>query len=147
MAAEIESSKWRQRMIGGERLKAIREMKQMIQGNIEKRTGLLRCYISRVENGHTVLAIDTLDKMTRAMEVPLYQIFFESENGEPKELKLPKSAAEKLSGKDASVISRLSRLVSNMDDRDKRLSGGFAQKLVGAIVIYGALSASTFSST
>lgn len=117
-------------MIVGDRLKAIREMKHMSQGDIEKRTGLLRCYISRVENGHTVPAIETLEKMARAMDVPLYQIFFDSENGgEPKELRLPKGSAMKLSGKDASVISRLSRLVSHMDDRDKKLLVGFAQKL------------------
>lgn len=116
-------------MVVGERLKAIREMKQMSQGDIEKKTGLLRCYISRVENGHTVPAIETLEKMARAMEVPLYQIFFDSQSRKPEELQIPKSAAVKLSGKDASVISRLSHLVSRMDDWDKQLLVGFAQKL------------------
>jgi transcriptional regulator with XRE-family HTH domain len=41
-------------MIIGVRLRELREQKQFSQGDIEKRTGLLRCYISRVENGHTV---------------------------------------------------------------------------------------------
>jgi transcriptional regulator with XRE-family HTH domain len=117
-------------MIVGERLRAIREMKQLSQGDIEKRTGLLRCYISRVENGHTVPAIETLEKMARAMEVPLYQIFFDTDGGDPKELALPKSATAKLSRRDASVISRLSKLVGRMDDRNKKLLVGFAQKLV-----------------
>ncbi len=116
-------------MIVGERLKAIREMKHMSQGDIEKRTGLLRCYISRVENGHTVPAIETLEKMARAMEVPLYQIFYDSEGGEPQELRIPKAAATRLSGRDASMISRLSRLVGRMDERDKKLLLGFAQEL------------------
>lgn len=116
-------------MIVGDRLKAIREMKNMSQGDIEERTRLLRCYISRVENGHTVPAIETLEKMARAMEVPLYQIFCDSQNGQPEELKLPKAASVKLSGKDASLISRLSRLVSRMDDKDKRLLVGMAHKL------------------
>ena len=49
-------------MIVGDRLKAIRETKDLSQGDIEKRTGLLRCYISRVENGHTVPSIETLEK-------------------------------------------------------------------------------------
>ena len=44
-------------MIIGDRLRALREEKQLSQGDIEKRTGLLRCYVSRVENGHTVPAI------------------------------------------------------------------------------------------
>jgi transcriptional regulator with XRE-family HTH domain len=116
-------------MIVGERLRAIREMKNMSQGDIEKRTGLLRCYLSRVENGHTVPAIETLEKIAHAMEIPLYQIFFESENGKPEELKLPKGATAKLSGKDAAVVSRLSRLVSRMEDRDKNLLVGLAQKM------------------
>ncbi len=46
-------------MIIGDRLRALREEKKLSQGDIEKRTGLLRCYISRVENGHTVPAIET----------------------------------------------------------------------------------------
>jgi transcriptional regulator with XRE-family HTH domain len=57
-------------MVIADRLRAIREQKNMSQGDIEKRTGLLRCYISRVENGHTVPAIETLEQMARAMEVP-----------------------------------------------------------------------------
>ena len=66
-------------MVIADRLRAIREQKNMSQGDIEKRTGLLRCYISRVENGHTVPAIETLEKMARAMEVPMYQLFYDGE--------------------------------------------------------------------
>src|SRR6202035_557771 len=62
-------------MIIGDRLRALREEKNLSQGDIEKRTGLLRCYISRVENGHTARSLDTLEKMTCAIEVPLYQLF------------------------------------------------------------------------
>jgi transcriptional regulator with XRE-family HTH domain len=57
-------------MVIADRLRSLREQKNLSQGDIEKRTGLLRCYISRVENGHTVPAIETLEKMARAMEVP-----------------------------------------------------------------------------
>jgi len=66
-------------MVIGDRLKDLRESKNMSQGDIEKRTGLLRCYISRVENGHTVPTIETLEKMARALEVPLYQLFYDAE--------------------------------------------------------------------
>jgi transcriptional regulator with XRE-family HTH domain len=41
-------------MLIGERLRTIREAKNLSQGDIEKRTGMLRRYTSRVENGHTV---------------------------------------------------------------------------------------------
>jgi len=58
-------------MIIGDRLRELRESKKLSQGDVEKRTGLLRCYISRIENGHTVPAIETLEKMARAFEVPM----------------------------------------------------------------------------
>src|ERR1700683_4173763 len=66
-------------MIIGTRLRELREAKKLSQGEIEKRRGLLRCYISRVENGHTVPAIETLEKLASAMEIPLYQLFYEGE--------------------------------------------------------------------
>jgi len=66
---------WASPLIIGDRLRALREEKKLSQGDIEKRTGLLRCYISRVENGHTVPAIETLEKMARAFEVPMYELF------------------------------------------------------------------------
>ena len=62
-----------------EKLRQFRESKNLSQGDIEKRTGLLRCYISRVENGHTVPAIETLEKLARALEVPMYKLFYDGE--------------------------------------------------------------------
>ena len=62
-----------------DRLRALREEKKLSQGDIEKRTGLLRRYISRVENGHTVPAIETLEKMARALQVSMYQFFYDGE--------------------------------------------------------------------
>jgi transcriptional regulator with XRE-family HTH domain len=50
------------------------------QGDIEHRTGLLRCYISRIENGHTVPSVDTLEKMARALEVPMYRLFTDDDH-------------------------------------------------------------------
>src|SRR5260370_42574330 len=67
-----------QAMIIGERLRVLREQKNFSQGEVEKRTGL-RCYISRVENGHTVPAVKTLEKFARALEVPMYQLFYDGE--------------------------------------------------------------------
>ena len=66
-------------MIVGERLRTVREQKELSQGDVEKRSGLLRCYISRVENGHTVPAVETLEKLARALEVPLYELLYEGE--------------------------------------------------------------------
>src|SRR5260370_3943834 len=94
-----------------DRLCALREQKQRSQWDIEKRPGLLRCYISRVENGHMVPAIETLEKMARELEVPMYQLFYNGE--EPP--KLPNLLKRKSSddiawgsgGKDARYLSKL----------------------------------------
>ncbi len=66
-------------MILGDRLRALREEKHFSQGDVQERTGLLRCYVSRVENGYTVPSLDTLERLARALEVPLYQLFCDGE--------------------------------------------------------------------
>jgi transcriptional regulator with XRE-family HTH domain len=120
-------------MIIGDRLRALREEKKFSQGDIEKRTGLLRCYISRVENGHTVPAIETLEKMARALEVPLYQLFYDGE--EPPELpNLPKrKSADDIvwgsSGKEARLLSKFRRLMGRIEESDRRLLLYMAQKM------------------
>ena len=120
-------------MIIGDRLRALREDKKLSQGDIEKRTGLLRCYISRVENGHTVPAIETLEKMARALEVPLYQLFYDGE--EPP--KLPNLLKRKSSdenawgntGKDARFLNKLRRSLGKSSDGDRKLVMHMAQKM------------------
>lgn len=120
-------------MLIGDRLRAMREEKQLSQGDIEKRTGLLRCYISRVENGHTVPAIETLEKLARALEVPLYQLFYNGE--EPPALpNLPKrktsdDIAWGSSGKDVRLLNQLRRQLSRMDKDDRHLLLFMAQKM------------------
>jgi transcriptional regulator with XRE-family HTH domain len=44
----------------GEVIRSYRGQRGLSQGDIERRTGLLRCYLSRVENGHTVPSLETL---------------------------------------------------------------------------------------
>ncbi len=63
----------------GERLRSLRREKNMSQGDIEERTGLQRCYVSRVENGHTIPSLETLQETAHALEVPLYKFFYEGE--------------------------------------------------------------------
>ncbi len=120
-------------MIIGDRLRALREEKEFSQGEIEKRTGLLRCYISRVENGHTVPTVETLEKFARALEVPMYQLFYDGE--EPPKLKdLPKrNAGSKLfgaSGKDARMLEKFRRLLSKTDAKNQGILMHMARKMV-----------------
>jgi transcriptional regulator with XRE-family HTH domain len=120
-------------MIIGDRLRAMREEKRLSQGDIEKRTGLLRCYISRVENGHTVPAIETLEKLARALECPLYQLFYDGEEP-PKLPNLPKGKSSDdiawgTSGKDGRYLNKLRRLLSKSDEADRKLLLHMAQKM------------------
>jgi transcriptional regulator with XRE-family HTH domain len=120
-------------MIIGDRLRDLREHKKLSQGDIEKRTGLLRCYISRVENGHTVPAVHTLEKMARALEVPLYQLFYDGDVP-PAVPNLPKQRmatdiAWGSSGKDARFFNELRRQLGRMHEEDRRLLLFMAQKM------------------
>jgi len=112
-------------MIIGERLRVLREQKKMSQGDIEKRTGLLRCYLSRVENGHTVPAIETLEKLARALEMPLYQLLYDGEQPPvaevPAEWTESRSNSWGSSGKDLRFMRKLRHLLSKMEPQDRQL--------------------------
>jgi len=121
-------------MIIGDRLRVLREQKRFSQGEIEKRTGLLRCYISRVENGHTVPAVETLEKFARALEVPLYQLFYDGE--EPPKLPIiPKRRSASAlvwgdTGKDARTLAKFRQLLGRTDEENRRLLLFMAKKMV-----------------
>ena len=120
-------------MVIADRLRAMREEKHLSQGDIEKRTGLLRCYLSRVENGHTVPAIETLEKLARAMEVPMYQLFYDSEEP-PKVPNLPKrkttdAIAWGSKGKDARLLGRFRILLGRIKEPDRGLLLHMARKM------------------
>ena len=114
----------------GQRLKKLRGAKKLSQGDIEKRTGLFRCYVSRVENGYTVPSMETLEKFARALEIPLYRLFYEGEEP-PKKPKLP--PMEKAgplwgaSDKERSGLRSLTKALSRMDARKRKLLLGMAQ--------------------
>ena len=117
-------------MVIGSRLKELRESKQLSQGDIEKRSGLLRCYISRVENGHTVPAVETLEKMARALEVPMYRLFHAGEvPAGLSKMKPPKDDEWGSAGDEAVYVSKLRRLLAKMEPDDQNLLLHMAQKV------------------
>ncbi len=117
-------------MLIGNRLKELRESKELSQGDIEKRTGLLRCYISRVENGHTVPAVSTLEKMARALEVPMYRLFHDGEAPATlRRLKPSKDDEFGSTGGEAVYLSKLRRLLAKMEPDDQKLLLLMAQKV------------------
>ena len=122
-------------MIIGDRLRVLRVQQKFSQGTIEQRTGLLRCYVSRVENGHSVPAIETLEKFARALEVPMYQLLYDGEEP-PKLPNLPKRmTADEIawgsSGKDARLLEKFRRLLSRATENDLKLLLLMAQKMAG----------------
>ena len=120
-------------MIIGERLRALREEKKFSQGDIEKKTGLLRCYTSRVENGHTVPAVETLEKYARALEIPMYKLFYEEK--EPPKLPnlLKRKTADDIlwgnSGTDARVLIKFCRFFGRMKEDDRKVLFFMAHKM------------------
>jgi transcriptional regulator with XRE-family HTH domain len=113
-------------MLIGDRLRALREAKGLSQGDIEKRTGLLRPYVSRVENDRTIPAIETLEKWARALGIPLYAIFYEGKKP-AKPSVLPKALQQ--SPKDARFMKKLLRALPRMQEWDRRLLLQAALKL------------------
>ena len=107
----------------GETIRNFRLQKGMSQGDIEKRTGLLRCYLSRVENGHTVPSLDTLGKIANAMELPLAQFFADnaSENGAKL---LPQLGEDEIR-----FLTQIRRYSPSLNDSDRRLVLAMVKKM------------------
>jgi transcriptional regulator with XRE-family HTH domain len=115
----------------GQRLKTLRDEKNFSQGDIEKATGLLRCYVSRVENGHTVPNVETLEKWARALDMPLYKVMYEGDEP-PKPRKLVNKDDKGLWGHsktEASELGQLQRHLAKMDPKQRILLLGFAARL------------------
>jgi transcriptional regulator with XRE-family HTH domain len=111
----------------GETIRNFRLQKGMSQGDIEKRTGLLRCYLSRVENGHTIPSLDTLAKIATAMEVPLGGFFAESaaENGGSKPV-------PQLSEDEVRFLTQIRRYSPNLNDSDRKLVLAMVKKMAAS---------------
>jgi len=121
-------------MIIGTHLRKLREHKKLSQGDIEERTGLLRCYISRVENGHTVPSLETLERLASALEIPLYQLFYEGDEPPALPNLSKRQTTEELvmdeeSEKEMRFFEKVRRLTSRIDEKDRQLLLFMAQKL------------------
>lgn len=118
-------------MVIGARIRQLRKAKSLSQGDVEKRTGLLRCYLSRVENGHTVPSIETIEKLAGAFEIPLYRFFYEG-MGAPRISKpTGHSGTVKLNGnsRDAKYIRNLQPCFAKMTAADLTIFLALARKM------------------
>lgn len=102
-------------MLVGERIRQIRQAKKLTQGDIEHRTGLLRCYVSRVENNHTTPSVETMHKFARGLEVPTYALFLD--DGKPaREQNVPPRSTPQ-----DRILRRFIPLLGRMTDRQRTL--------------------------
>lgn len=121
-------------MVIGTRLRKLREDRKLSQGDMEERTGLLRCYISRVENGHTIPSIETLERIGSALDIPLYQLFYEGDEPPPLPNLSKRKTTEELvldeeSQRELRFFEKVKRLLGRINERDRQLLLYMAQKL------------------
>jgi transcriptional regulator with XRE-family HTH domain len=116
----------------GDRLKQLRELEGVSQGKLEERTGLHRCYISRVENGHTVPSVETLEKFARALDMPLYQLLYDGEKP-PKSIKMQAQDIDDWAsrGRGRRIFLKIQKAIQEMSVPDRALLLYVAAKMVG----------------
>ena len=118
----------------GSRLRDLRRKKKLSQGNIERATGLLRCYISRVENGRTVPSLETLERFAAALDVPLYEIFYNLDQS-PASGSNVREALDQMIRRDGKVGSEarfllaLTGLCNQMNDFERQVLLGLARRM------------------
>jgi transcriptional regulator with XRE-family HTH domain len=106
----------------GKRLRELREAKGLSQGDIERRSGLLRSYISRVEGGYTAPSLATLEKFAKALEVEPYQFLYRGE-GRPVALKMPENLGL------SKPVKKLAKLFDSMSSSNRKALMMLAAKL------------------
>ncbi len=111
----------------GTTIRAYRLQKNLSQGDIEKKTGLLRCYLSRVENGHTVPSLDTLAKIAHALDLPIAQFFASDTLGR-------QLNAQNLSDDELRFLSQIRRYSSNLNESDRKLLLAMVKKFAATAI-------------
>ena len=119
----------------GNRLRMLREGKGMSQGDIEERTGLMRCYLSRLENGHTIPSLETLERLAAALDVPLYKMFYSDTGEAPSPNLTRRKSLEELAeqngkaGQEARFLLRLRNLWVRLAEPDRDILLTLARKM------------------
>jgi len=114
----------------GEVIRSYRGERGLSQGDIERRTGLLRCYLSRVENGHTVPSLETLAKIAEAMDMSLADFFPSMETAREREAK---KALGELSADEIRFLGEIKRYSSPLSDENKRLVLAMIRKMATVV--------------
>ncbi len=112
----------------GETIRNFRLQKGMSQGDIEKRTGLLRCYLSRVENGHTIPSLDTLAKIASAMDVPLGSFFADGAGDSTG----PARSVPQLTEEEVRFLTQIRRYSPSLNESDRKLVLAMVKKMAAS---------------
>ena len=118
-------------MLIGQRLREIREAKGLSQVEISRVTGLVQPYVSRVENGHTVPGVETLEKWARALGMPLYGLFYDGA-GPPQPLKLSSENVQELWGDsepESQALDELRQSLAKMNERQRKILLSLAERM------------------
>jgi transcriptional regulator with XRE-family HTH domain len=115
----------------GRTLRAMREAKLLSQGDIERETGLLRAYISRVENGHTIPSIETLEKFARVLNIPLYKLFTNGASAEAPKRLIAKNIEPVWGsvGRQHGELMMFVKAFKRLDGRQRKILLAMAQKM------------------
>jgi transcriptional regulator with XRE-family HTH domain len=122
-------------MIIGTRLRSLREERGLSQGDIEKSTGLLRCYISRIENGHTIPSLETLERFSGALDVPMYMLFYSGEGDAPTPNLVKRKSLDELAvqpgeaGEEARFLMQFKNVMAKLGEPDRDVVLTLARKL------------------
>ena len=111
----------------GTTIRDFRLQRGMSQGDIEKRTGLLRCYLSRVENGHTVPSLETLQKIASALDLPLSQFFAEDSVKEVPGMSLNEDEIR--------FLTQVQRYSAHLGETDRRLLLAMVRKFAATATL------------
>jgi transcriptional regulator with XRE-family HTH domain len=115
-------------MLIGHRLRRLREDLNLSQGDVQKRTGMLRSYISRIENGHTTPAVQTLEKFARALQIPTYGLFCNSMEV-PSSMRTSETGLWGSSRKQAHMLAQFVQCLSTIQERDRQILLQMARKM------------------
>jgi len=122
-------------MVIGTRLRTLREEKGLSQGDMEKATGLLRCYISRIENGHTIPSLETLERFAAALDVPLYKLFYAGNGEAPTPHLVERKSLDELAaqpgkvGEEARFLLEFKSVLARLGELDRDVLLTVARKL------------------
>lgn len=111
----------------GTAIRTFRLQKGLSQGDIEKKTGLLRCYLSRVENGHTVPSLDTLSKIAIALDLPIAQFFADDLLGR-------QINAQHISEEELRFLNQIRRYSTSLNESDRKLLLAMVKKFAATAV-------------